>query len=436
MENNNYWTSNLNSLTCRELRGRLRSLQETIDENRQRKRHQSLDRQIRSARISSRLEYERPVSVDFPLERPPSVFSAVSSNNNSSTCVTCKRPLSVLDQNRPNSALTDGRPQTHLSAPISRQSHYSKLSFGQKIQRSVHFEDCSELMSQIEQNYPKLLSLLEPIVTKTDSDIGIKVLKALKQRDAVYRRTLQRTQEAMVLATRERRENLRRESAEAYENHLDCVGLIDEITRILFPKGDKFPTPLRTVQNQMHHLQRIFSSRSSFASSTETNVEVHSDEFGSNNSLTAPPQSSACGNQKIQQSMILNMTPELHSPTQPSQSDISSPPKSTVDYLQSSSPFPSNYKWVQSEQTDELAQCFLGAHRPFDISKFVPKSSFRLFYCLPKNPKIVPFSLPLTIAYRSNNGETYPFFNKFTREIEVFPVWSPYVRSYAQSQNK
>ncbi|KAI6222131.1 hypothetical protein M3Y95_00951900 [Aphelenchoides besseyi] len=257
MENNNYWTSNLNSLTCRELRGRLRSLQESIDENRQRKRHQSLDRQIRSARISSRLEYERPIPVDSPFERPPSVFSAVSSNNNSSACVTCKRPLSVLDQNRPNSALTDGRPQTHLSAPASRQSHYSKLSSGQK--RSVHFEDCSELMSQIERNYPKLLSLLEPIVTKTDSDIGIKILKALKQRDAVYRRTLQRTQEAMVLATRERRENLRRDSAEAYENHLDCVGLIDEMTRILFPKGDKFPTPLRTVQNQMHHLQRIFS---------------------------------------------------------------------------------------------------------------------------------------------------------------------------------
>ncbi|KAI6203738.1 hypothetical protein M3Y94_00591000 [Aphelenchoides besseyi] len=319
MENNNYWTSNLNSLTCRELRGRLRSLQESIDENRQRKRHQSLDRQIRSARISSRLEYERPIPVDSPFERPPSVFSAVSSNNNSSACVTCKRPLSVLDQNRPNSALTDGR--------------------------------------------------------------------------------------AMVLATRERRENLRRDSAEAYENHLDCVGLIDE-------------------------------SRSSFASSTETEVEIHSDSSRSNNSLVAPPPSTISGNQSIKQSMFLDMTPELHSPSQPSQSDVSTASESTVDSLQSCSPFPSNYNWSQPKQTDELAQCFLGAHRPCDVAKFVPESSFRLFYSLPNNSKVLAFSLPLTIAYRSNKRETHPFFNQLTREIEVFPVWLPYVRPYAQWQKK
>ncbi|KAI6222130.1 hypothetical protein M3Y95_00951800 [Aphelenchoides besseyi] len=218
-------------------------------------------------------------------------------------------------------------------------------------------------------------------------------------------------------------------------------------------------------------------SRSSFASSTETEVEIHSDSSRSNNSLVAPPPSTISGNQSIKQSMFLDMTPELHSPSQPSQSDVSTASESTVDSLQSCSPFPSNYNWSQPKQTDELAQCFLGAHRPCDVAKFVPESSFRLFYSLPNNSKVLAFSLPLTIAYRSNKRElfcfpiekskntknetnyrvdygdprsnkfasiaklikfykTHPFFNQLTREIEVFPVWLPYVRPYAQWQKK
>ncbi|KAI6172646.1 hypothetical protein M3Y98_00996700 [Aphelenchoides besseyi] len=61
-------------------------------------------------------------------------------------------------------------------------------------------------------------------------------------------------------------------------------------------------------------LTRQKSSRSSFAGSTETNIEV-----GSDNSLVAPPPSFVSGVQSTQRlpSMALNMTPELHSPTPP-----------------------------------------------------------------------------------------------------------------------
>ncbi|KAI6181391.1 hypothetical protein M3Y98_00824400 [Aphelenchoides besseyi] len=97
-------------------------------------------------------------------------------------------------------------------------------------------------------------------------------------------------------------------------------------------------------------------SHSSFADSTETNVEDRSD-----NSLVAPPPSFVSGVQSIQQlpSMTLNMTPELHSPTPLTPSDISSESESTVDRPQPCSQFPSHYKWSQSEQIDELAERFL-----------------------------------------------------------------------------
>ncbi|KAI6181696.1 hypothetical protein M3Y98_00856800 [Aphelenchoides besseyi] len=173
-------------------------------------------------------------------------------------------------------------------------------------------------------------------------------------------------------------------------------------------------------------------SHSSFAGSTETNFEVRSD-----NSLVAPPPSFVSGVQSPQQlpSMALNMTPELHSPTASTPSDISSESESAVDRPQPCSPLPSHYKWSQSEQIDELAERFLGAHRAFDVFEFVPQSSFRLFYCLPKkpkNPKVVAFKLTLTVAYRSNSGETYPYLNNFTGEIEDFPVWLPCVRTFVQ----
>ncbi|KAI6197663.1 hypothetical protein M3Y94_01251500 [Aphelenchoides besseyi] len=83
------------------------------------------------------------------------------------------------------------------------------------------------------------------------------------------------------------------------------------------------------------------SSRSTFASSTDTNVDVRSV-----NSLVAPPPSFVSGIRSIRQlpSMTLNVTPELHSPTPPTPSDISSEPENAVDCSQRCSPFPSHYK--------------------------------------------------------------------------------------------
>ncbi|KAI6195149.1 hypothetical protein M3Y96_01200200 [Aphelenchoides besseyi] len=86
-------------------------------------------------------------------------------------------------------------------------------------------------------------------------------------------------------------------------------------------------------------------------------------------------------------------------------SDISTESESAVDRPRPCSPFSSHYKLSQSEQIDELAEHFLEAHRAFDVFEFVPQSSFRLFYCLPKNSKVVAFKLTLTVAYRSNSGE-------------------------------
>ncbi|KAI6172679.1 hypothetical protein M3Y98_01000200 [Aphelenchoides besseyi] len=117
-------------------------------------------------------------------------------------------------------------------------------------------------------------------------------------------------------------------------------------------------------------------------------------------------------------------------------SDISTESESAVDRPRPCSPFSSHYKLSQSEQIDELAEHFLEAHRAFDVFEFVPQSSFRLFYCLPKNSKVVAFKLTLTVAYRSNSGETYPFLNTFTGEIEDFPVWLPCVRPFVQWQKK
>ncbi|KAI6227388.1 hypothetical protein M3Y99_01261300 [Aphelenchoides fujianensis] len=243
--------------TCRQLRERFRSLQDACLER---------PRELPTARLHSasgfrscafRLLAQRPLSADVaPWERPPpSVFSNESSG---STCVTCRRPFSAVDQNRAEPSTSHSMPASQHTGRSSLASKAAKRNFRS---RSVHWEDCQLLIEQIDRNYPKLLSILEPLVLNADADIGLRVLRALRQRDTILRQTLVRTKKATILATPARRQKLIDESNEAAGDHLDCVALIDEILRIFFPKGEHLPTHLRSVETQMLHLQKIFSVR-------------------------------------------------------------------------------------------------------------------------------------------------------------------------------
>ncbi|KAI6219414.1 hypothetical protein M3Y95_01108600 [Aphelenchoides besseyi] len=155
------------------------------------------------------------------------------------------------------------------------------------------------------------------------------------------------------------------------------------------------------------------SSRSTFASSTDTNVDVRSV-----NSLVAPPPSFVSGIRSIRQlpSMTLNVTPELHSPTPPTPSDISSEPENAVDCSQ---------RFAYRSSSGEF-YCF-------PIEKSVNannETKYRVNYGDPRSNKFG--SLETLIEFY----KTYPFLNSFTGEIEDFPVWLPCVRPFIQWQKK